>query len=158
MEAAKICFFPGKLLMKVPAKTFVVTLTEQHRAPMHPLPAWAVPSLDGVEVVEFRHATARGSQMTLRPTFPDIDPPNIEDVSKNAPVLVKLTRLEASPHPGKAFRIVDLIAVESEDPGMGSGIYLDQIMANRRRHDTVNFELLAKFGFQLLKNFKRAIR
>jgi hypothetical protein len=147
MEASEIGFFPGNLLMKVPAKTFVVSLTENHRAPMHPLPAGTIPCLDGIEVVEFRHAAARGSQMTLRPTFPDIDPADIEDVSKNAPVLVKLTRLEASPHPGKAFRIVNLVAIESEDPGMGSGIPLDQIMANSGRHDAVNFELVTEFGF-----------
>jgi hypothetical protein len=120
---------------------------------MHPLTAWSVPCFDSIEVVEFGHTAARGSQMALRPPFPNIDPAHIEHITENAPVLVKFTRLDPDSHAGKALGIVDLIAVESKNPGMCSGIFLNEVMANRGCHDTMDFKFFTEFGFQLLQNF-----
>ena len=158
MDAPEIRILPGYVLMKVLAEPLMISIPEDNGSSMHPFPAGSVPGLDSVEIIEFCHASARGCQMTLRPTFPDVDPANIQDASENAPVLVKLARLEAFFHPCKTFGIVDLIAVEPKDPGMGSGIILDEVMADGGCHDAVNLDFVTEFGFQLFKNFKRAVR
>jgi hypothetical protein len=158
MEAPKIRILPRHLLMEITAEPLVIPILENHFAAMHPLPTWAAPGFDGVEIIEFRHTAARRGQMPLCPSLGNIDPADIEDISEEAPILIKLTRLKTNSHPGQSSGIVDLVTVEPEDPGAGSGIPLDQVMANGGCSHAMDLQFSGKLPpLKIAEDFQRAV-
>src|SRR5690606_32992593 len=114
--AAKVRILPRNRLMEVQSQRRVVALTKSNRPAVKSFDNAAVPRVDRIEIVELRHAAARRRQVPLGAGVRFIERSDIEDISKNHPPIIELSRRDSHPHAIQSRRIVDLITVHAKDP------------------------------------------
>jgi hypothetical protein len=103
----------------------------------------AVPGSDGIEIIEFGHAPARGREMASRLAMILRQLRHMKNISEEHPMFVKFTGEDPSPKAGESVRFVNLISIHTENPcrrtrevpdeGMGFSRMPDGSVANLRQ-------------------------
>ena len=117
MEATEIRLFPGHLLVKHATVLVGKAVAKSHVTAMQSLGRIAAPGFDGVEVIQLRHAPARGRKVAACRAAVCGELRGMKDVSQKHPILVKVTREDFLPKAGESIGFVDFVPVHAEYPG-----------------------------------------
>src|SRR6266550_2613622 len=132
MEAAQWRLVPGDALTDVVDGPLVITVAEEDAPAVEAFGPVAGPGVDRGEVVKLRDGTRRRGEVTARSVLLRIELDAVEHVRGDleGPVVAAAEQLLAKAR--KPSRVVQLVAVDAEHPGIRAGIGLDQLVGLSR--------------------------